>query len=93
MEHLSFDIVGGEDLESWRLIAEQLEFKEMPLDKKDVKPLPQKEREALLRWIQGEMLKLQSPMGRGCCAAAEQTGPLRPVLAARLEPKWTRQTI
>ena len=64
MENLSLDIVGGEDLESWGLIAEQLEFEEMPPDKKDVKQLPQKDRKALLQWIQGEMLKMQSPTAK-----------------------------
>ncbi len=53
------DLLTGPDLETWRLIDEQIRFGDMP-PKGSAKP-SEAERTALLAWIRGELLKTQLP--------------------------------
>lgn len=49
----------GDDLETWRLVREQVRFGDMPPEGSD--PLPEADRKRLLDWIRGEMLRTQEP--------------------------------
>ena len=59
LEAIQADILSGDHLEIWRLVQDQLFFKEMPPEKK--KQPGEAERDAVLAWIRGEMLKTQRP--------------------------------
>ncbi len=53
------DVLAGEQMETWRIIDEQLRFGDMP-PKGEPQPSDQ-ERAAMLKWIRGELLKTQRP--------------------------------
>ncbi len=59
LEDISHDLLSGDHLESWRLIQDQIFFKEMPPEKK-AQP-DDAERDAALAWIRAELLKSQRP--------------------------------
>ncbi|MGC6465819.1 MAG: DUF1588 domain-containing protein [Akkermansiaceae bacterium] len=59
LEKIDPDLLKGDDLESWRLIRDQLFFEEMPPKEKD-QPTAE-ERRAVLDWIRGELLETQRP--------------------------------
>ena len=53
------DLVGGDDLETWRMVDEQIRYGDMP--PKDADPLPASDRTTILNWIRQEMWKTQTP--------------------------------
>ncbi len=59
LEGIDADIIGGERLETWRLVRDQLHFHDMPPSKK-TQPSTS-ERAAVLAWLRGEFLKGQQP--------------------------------
>lgn len=59
LEGIEPDIIGGEQLETWRLVRDQLHFHDMPPAKKAQPGKP--ERTAVLAWLRGEFLKSQEP--------------------------------
>ena len=61
LEGIDPDIVNGDHLETWRLVRDQLEFRDMPPAKK--KQPADAERAAVLEWLVGELRKGQSPQG------------------------------
>ncbi len=59
LEGIDADIIGGEQLEIWRLVRDQLHFQDMPPAKKSQPSAV--ERAAVLAWLRGEFLKSQQP--------------------------------
>lgn len=57
LDKINPDLLSGDDLETWRLIAEQIRFGEMPPEDSD--QLSAAERTTALNWIRGELLKTQ----------------------------------
>ncbi|MEK6237748.1 MAG: DUF1588 domain-containing protein [Planctomycetales bacterium] len=53
------NLLGDRDLETWRMINDQLRFREMPPQDED-QPT-ESERQSLLKWIRAELLKTQEP--------------------------------
>ena len=53
------DLLAGADYETWRMIDDQVRFGEMP--PKDKRQPEAQERQAVLTWIRGELLKTQYP--------------------------------
>ncbi|MEZ5303998.1 MAG: c-type cytochrome domain-containing protein [Verrucomicrobiales bacterium] len=59
LESLSPDLLGGDDFEAWRIVEDQLTFREMPPE--DEAQPSENERQALLGWIRGELRKTMMP--------------------------------
>ncbi|MBL6922875.1 MAG: DUF1588 domain-containing protein [Akkermansiaceae bacterium] len=59
LERIDPQIAGGPDFEKWRIILERVKFHDMPPAKADQPDAA--EREALLSWIRGKLLKTQQP--------------------------------
>lgn len=59
LESLNADVQGGDDLEKWRLIEEQIRFGDMPPE--DKKQPAASQMNAVMAWIRGELLKAHSP--------------------------------
>lgn len=59
LEDVDPDVVGGSGLETWRTILDQIQFDEMPPEK-EARP-DGAERDAVVAWIRGELLKTQQP--------------------------------
>ena len=59
IETLDHDLLLGDGLEGWRLVDEQLRFKDMPPEDADQPSAA--ERATILNWIRQEMLKTQLP--------------------------------
>jgi len=59
LEGVDADIIGGEQLDTWRLVRDQVHFHDMPPAKKTQPSAP--ERAAVLAWLRREFLKGQQP--------------------------------
>lgn len=59
LENLAPDLFDTDKLEVWRMVRDQLHFLEMPPKKKDQPTAT--ERQAVLSWLRGELLKTQTP--------------------------------
>ena len=60
LEGISPDTVSGDDLETWRLVRDQVHFGDMPPPMKKRQPAAG-ERAAFLEWVRGELLRGQRP--------------------------------
>ncbi len=59
LDKISAELATGEDLETWRLIREQLQFHDMPPE--DAAQPTAAQRRTMLEWIDAELLKAQQP--------------------------------
>lgn len=59
LEDIEANLLTGNDLETWRMVRDQVHFRDMPPRKKDQPS--EAEREAVLTWIRNELLKTQQP--------------------------------
>lgn len=59
LETINPDVLQGDDLETWRMIDEQIRFGDMP--PKDADQPTKTQRAELLKWIRQELLKTQLP--------------------------------